>query len=176
MIKFNHSKIPDILVRYILIIIFAWGPFAILYYLLTIPTIEVLTFVLKYFYEIVRVGNLVYVDGFIVEVALRCVSATAYFLLLFLVLSTAQLTVTKRLKALIIGFSTLFILNIGRMFFLIFILSNFGKYIFSIAHFMLEYFFSIYLVIGIWLGIVWVLKIKTIPIYSDVKALYRMRR
>jgi exosortase/archaeosortase family protein len=141
--------------------------------LLTVPTVTILTAVLKHFFNVSVSGNYIYVNGVVAEVAQSCLAIIPFFLLFVLLFSTADIKPAKRIFAMTISFAVLFVLNIARMSFLVFIIH---KPYFDTAHLVLQHFFLMIAVAAIWIGITFIIKIKTIPVYSDMKYLYSLTR
>lgn len=134
---------------------------------------SILPVLLRPFFDFTVNGNFIYFDGLIAEVAQSCLAISAFFLLFMLVFATPDIKPAKRLLALVISFAALFILNIMRMFFLVFIIH---KPYFEMVHFILLHLVSLVVVVAIWIGMVKLLKIKAIPFYPDVIYLWGLTR
>ncbi len=101
-----------------------------------------------------------------------CIAASAYYLLLLLILSTKDITLKNSLKMFLYGSLLILILNIIRIIILIFVLIYSGKDFFNTIHIFFWRFVSTIYVAGVWIYLVWKFKIRNIPIYSDLKYLY----
>ena len=100
-----------------------------------------------------------------------CIAGAAYYLLLVLNLSTPEIKLKKRIKAIIFSFSVFLVLNVLR----IVLLANLalsGSPYFDVTHTLFWYGVSTIFVVGIWFTEVMIFKIKEIPCYSDLKFLY----
>ena len=101
-----------------------------------------------------------------------CIATYAYYLIILLTLLTKEITLKTRIKIILIGSGLILLMNIIRIFILITITMNYGLYWFDIIHLAFWKFLS-----GIYVALVWILlvkiyKIKSIPIYDDIKYLY----
>ncbi len=102
-----------------------------------------------------------------------CAAASAYYLLLLLVALTKDIRLKKRLKIFLYGSLIIFIINILRITSLILLLDNNSYNLFNSTH---NFFWSIIasvLVAGIWIYFTRRYRIKSIPIYSDLKYLIK---
>ena len=96
-----------------------------------------------------------------------------YYLLLLLTTLTKDIKLEKRLKIFFYGSLTIFIINIIRIVFLIILLDNKSYNLFKASH---NFFWSIIasiLVASIWIYLTKKYKIRSIPIYSDLKYLLK---
>ena|SRR3989344_7818717 len=100
-----------------------------------------------------------------------CAIISAYFLLLLLVVLTKDISFKKRLKIFLIGSIVLFIINIIRILVLIYILETRGFDSFQQTHDIIWLVLGSILVSLTWIGLIRHYKIKSIPIYSDIKYL-----
>lgn len=158
-----------ILARYTIIILVSIGNLKLFYRLLTPVTIKVLAMVLRPFYDIIIVGNLIYGRGITIEIASSCIMAPAFFLMFLLVFSTPDIKPKKRIRVLVVSFVILFIYNIGRIVFLVSIIHSPH---FDTIHWILQNLVSMVVVAIIWIGMASLLKIKTVPVCSDLKNIY----
>ena len=168
--KQHHLKTLFIFARYVLIAIAATGNFYVFRKLLTGPTLAATAAALRLFFDDVCVTSpYIFVHGVTTEIAASCVAALAYYFMFVLIFSTDHVKPAKRLMALAGSFTILFVLNIARMVFLVFIVH---KPYFNTAHFLFEHLFFSVVVVAVWAGIAFFMKIKTVPVYSDLKYLY----
>jgi exosortase/archaeosortase family protein len=171
--KKDSKKVFYLSVRYLFVILASTGNFYLFYKLMTTPTVAAVAAALRPFFDILVVDNYIYVRGVVTEIVPSCVAGSAYFLLFFLVLSTADIKPVKRMAVLAFSFATLFIFNIARMVFLVFIIH---KPYFDTVHFVLQNLLLTVIVVAIWIGITSTVGIKTIPVYSDMKHLYSLTK
>lgn len=163
------KRILSIFARYAIIVLISIGNLKLIYSLLTPPTVKVLAMALKSFYDISAIDNFIYVRGVTTEIAPSCIIASAFFLMFFLIFSTPDIKPKKRIFALMISFVILFTLNIARMVFLVSIIHS--RY-FIAMHWIMQNLLSIFAVAAIWIGMVSILRIKKVPVCSDLKYIY----
>lgn len=174
--KKEIKLIYDACFRYlVLIIIGLFVAFSQFFYYLFLPlTIYPVNFLLNLFYK--SLGSIVssphlLIGSFAIEIIPACVAVSAFYLLLILNLSTAM-SLKKRIYTLLFSFLALLLLNILRIFLLTILLVN-QTTSFDLVHKFLWYGLSIFFVIAIWFLTVFLFKIKNIPIYSDIKFLFK---
>ena len=142
------------------------GNLYVIYKLLTPLTIHVLNAVLSIFTDTLLIGNIIHMTNIGIEIVPACVAGSAFYLLLLLLMSTADIKPQTRTKAIITAFAMLFALNLLRI--LILIPMATAAY-FETVHWISWHLVSVVFVVGIWVAIVKIYKIKKIPIYSDIK-------
>jgi exosortase/archaeosortase family protein len=166
----NCIKTLHLFARYLLVAVTAAGNFYVFRKILTGPTITATAAALRLFFDDVFIMSpYIFVHGVTTEITASCVAILAYYLLFVLIISTANVKPAKRLMALAVSFAILFILNVARMVLLVFIVHT--PY-FDTAHFLFEHLFFSVVVVAVWAGISFFMKIKTVPVYSDLKFLY----
>ncbi|MBU0929744.1 MAG: pacearchaeosortase [Nanoarchaeota archaeon] len=101
-----------------------------------------------------------------------CIAAAAYYLLLLLVLFTKDLSIKKSIIIFLSGSFLILIMNIIRIIILSILVLNYNYNWFNIIHMFFWYIVSGAYVAFIWILLVYLFKIKSIPIYSDLKYLY----
>lgn len=106
-------------------------------------------------------------NGLSIELVDACIAASAYYLLIVLILAT-PMGVRVRFKALVISIFLLLIINILRIIIFSVIAVNGWNY-FDSLHLLTWYFLSIIIVIGLWFGITKLYSINGVPVYTDVK-------
>lgn len=169
--KMKQKEITlSFLMRYGILIIF--GILLSLFYKTLFPlTIWPSFLLLNLFYKAAVMGNSIIVNGFTIEIINACIAGSAYYLLLILNLTTKMKT-RQRVYSLLFSFLSLLVLNILRIFFLsILFVEKFA--FFDITHKLFWYLLSVVFVVGIWFLTCWLFKIKNIPVYSDIKELYK---
>jgi exosortase/archaeosortase family protein len=143
-------------------------------YLILLPLTKFLSFL---FLKLVDntasiLNNSLVVGGKSFKIISACVALPAYYLLLFLTLTTKDLSFKKSCKLLIVGSILIITMNIIRIDFLILVFIGLGKSWFDYIHLFLWKFVS-----GIYVALVWIFltkkyNIQSIPIYDDFKYLY----
>ncbi len=168
----NRSKqILNLFLRYIIILLLGAGNLFIFYKTLTPITVYTLKIILNIFTQTTLTENLLILSTIKIQLIPACIAGSAYYLLLILNLSTANIKLNKRIKILILTFITLFILNILRILLLITINSTI---FFQPIHELFWYAISTIFVIATWIFTVKHYKIKQIPVYDDIKFLYKL--
>jgi len=107
-----------------------------------------------------------------INIVKYCVTSSAYYLLLILAIITKNIPIIKRVFMFLIGSLLIFIVNMARIIGLIIILLK-SPESFYIAHTILFIIISTVYVLIIWIALSIMFKIKTIPIYSDLKDLIK---
>jgi len=169
--KFSKQFI-NIFIRYIILIIIALPNFWVFYLIFTPLTLYPVYFLLNIFFNASLMENIILINDLPIELIPACIAGAAYYLLLILNLSTPKIEFKKRMQMIFFSFSFLLILNILRIFFLSLVFIS-GNSFFNIAHKLFWYLGSTIFVVGIWFIEVKIFKIKEIPIYSDIKFLYK---
>ena len=178
----NHktkTTLIGLFTRYILIILLGLGNLFIFYKLLTPITTNTTFYILSLFSSSTAFlsQNTILFKQVIIELIPACIAGSAYYLLFILLFSTPNIKPLKRIKILIISFISFFILNIIRITFLANIASltiiNHPT-AFESIHLIFWYLISTLFVIAIWLLIIKHYKLKSIPIYTDLKFIYKL--
>ena len=167
--KKEHSSI---IIRYLLLLVASFPNLFIFYFIFTPLTIYSVYFLLNIFFDVSIQANTIFIGDFAIEIIGACIAGSAYYLLLILNLSTPGINLKTRFKTILFGFSSLLILNILRIFFLVSLLLIFPS-AFDITHKIFWYFISIVFVVGIWFAVIKIFKVKQIPVYSDAKFLLK---
>jgi len=162
----QNKKIAGLFARYLTIILIGLGNLYILYKILTPLTIHVLNTILSVFSTSTAVGNIIHTATVAFEIIPACVAGSAFYLLLLLLMSTANIKPETRAKAIITAIAMLFALNILR---LIFLISMTNSPQFETLHWIFWHLISTIFVVAVWFTTIKIYKIKSIPIYSDLK-------
>jgi len=171
--KEDKSQLSGIVVRYLFLLLIGLPNLFLFYFIFAPLTIYPVYFLLKIFFDVSLYGDILYSVNFpLVQIIDACVAGAAYYLLLILNLSTPNIKIEKRIKMIFYSFVSFLILNILRIFILVILLASDFEF-FDLTHKLFWYFLSIVFVIGIWFIQVKIYKIKEIPFYSDVKAIYK---
>ncbi|MEK6945878.1 MAG: pacearchaeosortase [Nanoarchaeota archaeon] len=167
------SDILDISLRYIVLLAIGLFFMKYLYTIFTPLTFYPVYFVLGLFYNVSAEGIRIIFSNISVDLIKACVAGSAYYLLLMLNLSSARIKIMKRFYLLLFLFVSFLILNIIRILILIFLI-NANSQLFDLTHKVFLYLFSIVFVVGIWFLGAAIFKIKSVPLISDMKNLYKM--
>ena len=164
----KSKKILGIFSRYIFLVLIGLGNLYIFYKLLIPATTKIVAAILSISNQLVAVDNIIFMKNIMIEIAPACVAGAAFYLMFLLVFSTADIKPIKRFYIILSAALILFALNVARIVFLTSIstLSSF-----AIIHWVFWHLISTIFVIGIWLLMVKLYKIKSVPIYSDMKYL-----
>lgn len=165
----------DIILRYLVLIIFGISNAVIFYFLFTSLTIYPVYFLLNLFFDASIASNVLTISNIPIEIIGACIAGSAYYLLLILNLSTPGIKLGKRILVLLFSFSSLLIINILRIFLLSTLLIS-GNSFFDVAHKLFWYVGSVLFVVLIWFLSVKLFRIKEIPFYSDVTFLLNHSR
>ena len=168
----QSKKILGIFTRYFATLLIGTGNLYVIYKILTPLTIYILSAILSIFTNATLCGNTINMNGITIELVSACIAGSAFYLLLLLIMLTADIKPETRAKAIITSFAMLFALNILRMLVLIPIIS--ASY-FETIHWVSWHIISTIFVVGIWVSIAKIYKIKTIPIYSDIKYFLKLK-
>lgn len=168
--KGKKEKAAFVFVRYFILLVLG-----ILYPLLSLIilylTIYPSYFLLNSIYEASVSGYILTISGVEVGIVNACVAGSAYYLLLILNLAT-EMNARKRIYSLIFSLTSLLAVNILRIFvFSILLIENYAY--FDFLHKVFWYFMSILLVAFIWFLTAMIFKIRKIPVYSDLRFLFK---
>lgn len=166
--KLETNEIAGILARYILLVILPLGNLYIFYLLFTPLTAYPVYLILKLFYPTLLLGfNLLIVDGFSISLISACVAGAAYYLLLILNLTTSMRLKT-RLNSLVFLFIAFLVTNILRIVIFSILAKNSYSW-FNQMHALSWYIGSTLFVVVLWFVNVKLFKIKSVPVYTDIK-------
>lgn len=161
--KYEHGLIIRVLLCFI--------PISLFYLILT-PLTLYGSYFLLWFYNPAIYGTSIIIGENLFELVGACIAAAAYLLLLILILLTKEIEFYTRIKMFLFGSLLIYILNIIRIAFLVILSISFNTTLFDIIHTIFWKFLSGVYVAGVWIFLVYLFKIKSIPIYSDLKYLY----
>jgi len=151
-----------------------------IYYLiftpLTVYPIYFLLFLLKY--SPILGENTILISSIPLKITIipACIAGSAYALFTLLLLLTKDITWKKMLKIWLLGSFLILAMNITRLTILIIIFLNFNINYFETLHLFFWKFLSTIYVVFIWIFLTWLFKIKTIPLYSDLKYLIKIMK
>ena len=121
----------------------------------------------------VIINNILVINKSSFEFIEACIVPYAYYFLWILCLLTKDIILKTRIKVIIYGFLLIFLMNILRISLLIYLSINYGEYWFNLVHMFFWKFLSGVYVALVWILLVKIYKIKSIPIYDDLKDLYK---
>lgn len=173
----RNEKAKSIILRYIILIAVAIPNLWIFYKIFTPLTIYPVKWLLGIFYSTTLIPtNIILLNNSVpLEIISSCVAGSAYYLLLMLNLFTPSIKLKKRIYMLLSAFGVFLLINIIRIFVLgVLLLKNFSA--FDVTHKILWYGMSTLFVVGIWFYQVKIFRVKEIPLYSDIKYLYKNSR
>lgn len=139
---------------------------------ITCGTIVAAKFLPSIFQRIACIDTTIIVKGYFASIIPACIAGSAYYLLTILNLTT-PMPAKKRVNSLIFLLFSFLILNIIRTAVFAIIYVEKGYEFFSIAHLAAWYFGSTILVVLLWFAAVLIFKVKEVPIYSDLKLMYK---
>ncbi|PIN90235.1 hypothetical protein COU57_03955 [Candidatus Pacearchaeota archaeon CG10_big_fil_rev_8_21_14_0_10_32_14] len=163
----------NILYRYIILLLIAIPGISIFYFLFTSLTIYPVYYLVQIYSKATLYGNLITLSNNIsLEIVGACVAGSAYLLLTILNLSTSNIKLKKRILMLLSSYFIFLIFNIIRIVFLGYLVFI-GSAYFDIVHSVLWYGISTIFVVALWFAQIHYFKVNSIPIYSDIKFLYK---
>lgn len=169
----NTWQFVNIFLRYFILILVAIPNLLVFYIIFTPLTIYSIYFLLGLFYDVALTNSVITISNSIeIEIIGACVAGAAYYLLFILNISTPKIAFTKRINLILLSFLAFFVANIIRIF-LLSIVAISGFSWFDLAHKFFWYFLSTLFVVIIWFVEVKYFKIKELPLYSDLKFLYK---
>jgi len=164
----KDKQIFSIVLRYLILLIAAFGNLYVFYLIFTPLTLYCVYFLSKLFSSHVFLSqDFIIVGEKSFRIIEACVAGSAYYLLLILNLSTPDIKLSSRIKSILFSFIIFFILNVIRILILVFIFFI-SPETFTAVHKIFWYALSTIFLIAIWFFQVKIFKIKEIPIYSDV--------
>ncbi len=175
--KKNSKKIFSILLKYIILLAVAF-PNLLLFYIVFLPlTIYPSLFFLSLFYKVsfLSADKFIISGKFIIELIPACIASAAYYLLLILNLSLAQIKLRKRILMLLFSFFSFLVLNILRIIGLSILYVENYVY-FDFVHKLIWYFGSTIFVIGLWFLELKLFRVYQVPFYKDLKFLYEQTK
>ena len=147
-----------------------------IYFILLPLTFYFSYFLAKFFIPIMIVDYSFIFDSVKLNFVDACVATSAYLLLIILVFTTFGLKWKKRIKITFFGLVIIYLVNILRIEFLLFILYNYGYNAFERIHLIIWEFVSSMFVVVLWIFLVKKYSIKYIPVISDLKKIYKIKK
>jgi exosortase/archaeosortase family protein len=143
------------------------------YLILSKVTIWVSYGLLFLYLPIILVDNSVIVNSVTFEFIEACIAVSAYLIFVSLALLTRNLSSKRRVKIIGIGLLSIFIVNILRIQILINVYFVFGKNYFDSIHLLFWHILSSVFVFLLWVYLTKRYKVKSIPVYTDLKYLLK---
>lgn len=167
----KNSKILSIILRYLIVCLLGLFNLKLFYYLFGPLTVFGTGFVLGLFSNVLVFGRTIIFNSNVFEIVNACVIGSAYYLLFILFMSFQDIRFFKRIFIILLSFFLLYVVNVLRILFLIFI---FEKSYFVFAHWIFWNFVSTVFVLGIFFFIVFIFKLKEIPFQKDFLYFFRL--
>ncbi len=160
------------LLRYLILFFLASGSLNLIYSLVTIPTIKAVLAVIKSQHpDAALLANTISFGNTEIILIPACIAGAAYYFLFILNLTT-PMPIKKRILSLLFLLLSFFSLNVSRIAFFSYLAVS-GNYFFNAAHFFTWYLGSTIILILLWFAAVYSFKIKSIPVYTDIKAILK---
>ena len=159
--------------RYLALLLMGTGNLYIIYAILTPLTLHTLTAILSIFTTPILIDNFIILTGVTIEIIPACVAGAAFYLLLIFALSVPDVKPVTRTKAILTSFAILFALNILRILAIIPLIKSSN---FQTIHWITWHIASTIFVVATWLATITIYKIKSIPVYTDLKYLIRLKQ
>lgn len=152
--------------------------YPIIYQIFTPLTVYPVIFLLKIFVNVslsINPENLVPVlligRKTLIEIVPACIAGAAYIFLLILNLSV-PMKPKKRILTVLLSVLILLVFNILRIFVFSLLYNNSAPFV-DLTHKIFWYGISTIFVVGVWFFIIKTFKIKEIPLYSDIKFMFK---
>lgn len=169
----QYKKIIGLFSRYLIILALGISNLYIIYATLTPITLHSTNLALKVFGQSSLSGNTIHFNSISIQLIPACIAGSAFYLLLFLLLSTGNISPKIRLRAIMFSVITLFLANISRIVILAFLARSPS---FEFYHWVFWHILSTILVVTIYLITLRRYKIKSVPIVTDMKYLKSLSR
>ena len=167
----ESKKFFNIVIRYFILALIAIPGFD-LFYMIFLPLTKYPVFyLLSIFNNPVILGNTIFILDKSIEIVGACVAGSAYYFLLILNLSTANIIYLKRIRMIFFAFIIFLGINIARIFLLSIMYLNDSQF-FDFTHKLFWFLGSTLFIVVIWFVQIKNNKIKSIPFYSDLKFIY----
>jgi exosortase/archaeosortase family protein len=123
--------------------------------------------------DVILVGNLLFVKGMAFKFVEACVASLAYSLIFILVMLTSDLNLRKRVLIILTGWLLIFVMNVMRIIVLVSVAVNHSEELFKSLDIVIWLGISGVFVALVWIALVWLYDIKSIPVYNDIKFLMK---
>lgn len=156
------------IIRYLLCFI----PITI-YTLILTPITVYLTALILFYYKPQVSGIIITIRNINFEFIQACIASYAYWLITFLTLTVKDLELKKRIKMILVGFIMIMAMNLIRIVTLVITKLNASVNVYEIIHSIFWKFISWIYVVIVWIFLINYFKVKSIPVYDDLKYLYK---
>ena len=134
------------------------------------------SYIMLYVYNPIIEGNILSIKDLKFEFVDACIIPYAYYFFWGLCLFTKDITLKTRIKMVVYGFAMIFAMNVIRIVLVIYLAINHGLVWFNIIHMFFWKFLS-----GVYVALVWIILIKiyninSVPFYDDLKTLYKLTK
>lgn len=172
----TNKQVLFLFVRYLFLLLISWNSLWLIYLIVTPLTVQTSLFFIQQFYiNATLLGNTtIFFKGYYASLVPACIAGAAYYLLLILNFAT-PMSAKKRLFAVLITMVGFFIANTARIVIFAVLFEQGYKY-FDLTHQLTWYLGSTLLVVILWFLTIFILKIKEIPGYTDLKSLYSWKK
>lgn len=167
--------VPSLIIRITLTFIIFLLPINLFYLIWFKPTLLATSLVFtSYSPEIIQ--DSLIIGNYQLQLISACISTTAYYLLVLLILTTKDISFKKRIYLFIFGSLLIFIGNLIRIdILIILLLKNKTNWAQTLHMFFWKVISSIYVLL-VWIFLTRKMDIESIPIYSDIKHLYNLSK
>ncbi len=159
---------PSLLIRILLCFI----PISVFYTVFLPLTIKGTALFLLPYHPVI-IDNLLIIRNYGFEFIEACIATAAYYLLWCLVMLTKDIAVLMRIKMIITSFVLFLAMNIIRIIILILLALYSTQEIFDVVHLVFWQLIAGVYVVAVWFFVVRVYKVKSIPVYDDIKYFYQ---
>ena len=126
-----------------------------------------------FFYNPIAEGINLTISNEVFSFVEACIAPLAYMLLWLLIMWTKDINLFTRAKMFLFGSLLIYLMNVVRIFILIMVSLNYGVNWFERIHILFWDFTASVFVALVWIFLIKFYKIKDIPVYSDIKYLYK---
>ena len=119
--------------RFLIRLLLTFFPISFFSFIFT-PLTLYASYLLLFFYHPLLEGTNLVINGLYFEFVQACIAVYAYYFLLVLCLWTKDISLKKRLKLIVFGFLIIFVINVLRIAFVIFLAVNYDFYWFNLVH------------------------------------------
>lgn len=172
----DKKSLASLVIRYAILVILGLFNLALFYIIFTPLTLYPVFFLISRFFEDAVLVSLspvpaILFKGYIARIIQACVAGSAYYLLLILNLTT-PMALKKRIESISFLLLSFLIINIIRITVFALMVPA-GYQYFDATHELTWYFGSTIMIVFIWFLNVFLFKIDSTPVYSDIKSLYQ---
>ncbi len=147
-------------------------PVSVFSFILTPLTIYT-SFLILSAYNPILSGNFLIINNIKFEFVEACIVTYAYYFFWVLVLLTKEIRLKIRFEMLFFGFILIFLMNVFRIGLVIYLGISHGFFWFNLVHLIFWKFIMGVYVALIWIFLIKVYSIKSVPIWDDLKFLYK---